>query len=622
MLAVGGLRDEAVLRELTTGNLAHDGQRIDGSAPLSEIARRLTLACRSGIQVAVDGRGLGLARDPRRRPARRRGAGLRRPAGGPAAAPHPGGRPVALGELGVRRAAPARTGLGPGPHRAAAAPARRRLTRGDDDLRRALGLADHRAERPAPGAEPVHRPAGARNRIRLRALRPRPARPRRHPDRRPGRAGRARPPAARPVPGTTAWRQAEPGSRRSRSFESLGDVGGERWPRSGRGSRTESKAVSKVGSSAASTAVWPAGWPAAWWRRHRAGIRVDAVPAPPPPPPPRRPPGRRPVEAPAGRAGERRRRQPVRDPEQPRSARASPRSQREAGRALHRPLRRGEGAPGRRPDRAGPRPRRVLDRRGAGRRAGPAGAGRGLGGRRGDRRGGAGLRLAHRPLPEPRRPAAAGRRAPRAAGRARGSSWRSTPTGRPSWTGRTIPRATGSSPGPCCAPAASRRPSRRSKRGSSSSIRAGVSPASTGCCGRTSACSRRPGCAPSRPGARRCSTASRPTAPGSRTSRRCASCSPGRPTPTTSTSTSRTARAATPTTGRRRCPRAASCTPTSPPATAPSASRSARRPEGAAPYRLQAHYYRRGPMGYGMGTVQVVRTTARAGSRSSRGRSW
>ena len=55
VLAVAGLRDEAVLRELTTGNLAHDGQRIDGAAPLSEIARRLTLACRSGIKLAVDG---------------------------------------------------------------------------------------------------------------------------------------------------------------------------------------------------------------------------------------------------------------------------------------------------------------------------------------------------------------------------------------------------------------------------------------------------------------------------------------------------------------------------------------------------------------------------------------
>jgi tetratricopeptide (TPR) repeat protein len=55
VLAVGGLRDEAVLRELTTGNLPHDGQRIDGDAPLPEIARRLTLRCRSGIRVEVEG---------------------------------------------------------------------------------------------------------------------------------------------------------------------------------------------------------------------------------------------------------------------------------------------------------------------------------------------------------------------------------------------------------------------------------------------------------------------------------------------------------------------------------------------------------------------------------------
>ena len=55
VLAVGGLRDEAMLRELTTGNLAQDGQRIDGAAPVVEIARRLTLACRSGIRVAIDG---------------------------------------------------------------------------------------------------------------------------------------------------------------------------------------------------------------------------------------------------------------------------------------------------------------------------------------------------------------------------------------------------------------------------------------------------------------------------------------------------------------------------------------------------------------------------------------
>jgi tetratricopeptide (TPR) repeat protein len=54
-LAMGGLRDDAVLRELTTGNLPHDGQRLDGRAPLAELARRLTLACRSGIAVGVEG---------------------------------------------------------------------------------------------------------------------------------------------------------------------------------------------------------------------------------------------------------------------------------------------------------------------------------------------------------------------------------------------------------------------------------------------------------------------------------------------------------------------------------------------------------------------------------------
>ena len=55
VLSFGGLRDDEVLRELVAGNLDRDGQRIDGGAPLSEVARRLTLACRSGIKVKVDG---------------------------------------------------------------------------------------------------------------------------------------------------------------------------------------------------------------------------------------------------------------------------------------------------------------------------------------------------------------------------------------------------------------------------------------------------------------------------------------------------------------------------------------------------------------------------------------
>ncbi len=54
-VAVGGLRDQAMLRQLVTGNLASDGQVIDGDAPLDEIARRLTLASRSGIEVSVAG---------------------------------------------------------------------------------------------------------------------------------------------------------------------------------------------------------------------------------------------------------------------------------------------------------------------------------------------------------------------------------------------------------------------------------------------------------------------------------------------------------------------------------------------------------------------------------------
>jgi hypothetical protein len=55
VVAFGGLRDEAALRALATGNLAHDGRALDGAAPAAEIARRLTAACRSGIAVAVEG---------------------------------------------------------------------------------------------------------------------------------------------------------------------------------------------------------------------------------------------------------------------------------------------------------------------------------------------------------------------------------------------------------------------------------------------------------------------------------------------------------------------------------------------------------------------------------------
>ena len=60
------------------------------------------------------------------------------------------------------------------------------------------------------------------------------------------------------------------------------------------------------------------------------------------------------------------------------------------------------------------------------------------------------------------------------------------------------------------------------------------------------------------------------------------------------------------------CRRAASSTPTSPPATAPSASPSRGRAR-AYPYMLQAHYYSRGPMGYGMGKLQVVEHDGKGG---------
>ncbi len=164
VLAVGGLRDEAALRELTTGNLAQDGQRIDRlRAPLRD---RPPADPRLPLRHSGDdrGRGLGLARDPGRRPAGGRDAGLRRSAGRPAVAPRARRPSRRARRAGVRRAPAARTRLGPGPHRAAAPPARdhSRRRRGPAPRPRA---ADRRGERQAPGPEPVHRHAGARIRV-------------------------------------------------------------------------------------------------------------------------------------------------------------------------------------------------------------------------------------------------------------------------------------------------------------------------------------------------------------------------------------------------------------------------------------------------------------------------
>lgn len=55
VLVAGGLRDEALLRSLVRGNLKHDGAVLDAGAPLEEIARRLTLASRARIEVSVPG---------------------------------------------------------------------------------------------------------------------------------------------------------------------------------------------------------------------------------------------------------------------------------------------------------------------------------------------------------------------------------------------------------------------------------------------------------------------------------------------------------------------------------------------------------------------------------------
>jgi hypothetical protein len=224
VLAVGGLRDDAVLRKLTTGNLAHDGARIDGAASGAEILRRLTLACRSGIAVAVEAaawvwpetldgmqpgdQALVYADLPRDRPLHLsldgRAAALD---GGLVPAERPRGE-----RAGARapRAAAARARLGPGTHRAAAAPARVRSRR---RRRPAAGprARDRRAQRAAPGGEPAHRHAGARDRIRLRALRPRPPRPRRHPDRRRRRARGGRPQPVVAAAGTRLGARHRPG---------------------------------------------------------------------------------------------------------------------------------------------------------------------------------------------------------------------------------------------------------------------------------------------------------------------------------------------------------------------------------------------------------------------------
>ena len=55
MLVSGGIRDEAMLRSLATPGLPQDGVVLDAAEPISEIVRRMSLATRSGVEVIVRG---------------------------------------------------------------------------------------------------------------------------------------------------------------------------------------------------------------------------------------------------------------------------------------------------------------------------------------------------------------------------------------------------------------------------------------------------------------------------------------------------------------------------------------------------------------------------------------
>jgi hypothetical protein len=188
VIAVGGLRDEALLRRLVTAGLPRDGVVIDAASGPAALASRLSRATRSGIEVDP-GRDVGLAAPPRRRAAGRRGARLRDRARGHA------GRAVARRRAGARPVARARRTA-----------ARRARTRQGEDREpaRGRGRGRGRAQRARelvgepPRHEPAHRARRARDRARLPALRHRSARARRRAHGR-GRArgGRAAEPAGR-----------------------------------------------------------------------------------------------------------------------------------------------------------------------------------------------------------------------------------------------------------------------------------------------------------------------------------------------------------------------------------------------------------------------------------------
>ena len=57
VLAVGGIREDALLAQLVTAGLARDGVVLDATQPAAALAHRLTRATRSGIKLEVDGAG-------------------------------------------------------------------------------------------------------------------------------------------------------------------------------------------------------------------------------------------------------------------------------------------------------------------------------------------------------------------------------------------------------------------------------------------------------------------------------------------------------------------------------------------------------------------------------------
>ncbi len=57
VMAVGGIRDDVMLSRLVTAGLAHDGVVLDAADAAPALVRRLTHATRSGITIAVDGAG-------------------------------------------------------------------------------------------------------------------------------------------------------------------------------------------------------------------------------------------------------------------------------------------------------------------------------------------------------------------------------------------------------------------------------------------------------------------------------------------------------------------------------------------------------------------------------------